>query len=250
MKIIIKIFSVILLINAIGNNISKGQMSDFVLSYDSTYFPAELCEREYIDTGIFFIDSLHYASSYLHLFNEPVLYPIDSTVKIFRFTWLRSFHPPVVISLIRHRNQTWLQTKYGIPYHQSYEDIIRLEKNLRKKYLKKPGASGYLLDTFNQVAYDNFTLNFRYFILEKKLPSISFNEFISFAEDAFWHIPSMKRLEPVNDGAVWLLEGYTPGNGYHLVNCWSPDKNRNYQFRQLCELLIDWTGIFRKRFIY
>lgn len=90
-----------------------------------------------MDTGIFIIDSMNYASGYLHLFNAPSMHPIDSTIKFFKFTWLRSFHPPVVISLINDQNKTWLLTKYGMPYHQTDEDIIKLKRNLRKKYWKK-----------------------------------------------------------------------------------------------------------------
>jgi len=80
--------------------------------------------------------------------------------------------------------------------------------------------------------------------------SNSLEEFTSLANDTFWHFPSMTRFEPVNDGAIWLLEGYVPEKGYHLVSRWSPNKKRDYQFRQLCEYLINFTGLFKKRFIY
>lgn len=110
--------------------------------------------------------------------------------------------------------------------------------------------AGYLIDTINQVVNKNGLFNFRYFILMKEMPSSSLGEFISLANDTFWPFPSMQKFEPVEDGATWLIEGYVPEKGYHLVNRWSPNKNRDNQFRQLCDLLIEWAGIFKKRFIY
>lgn len=133
-----------------------------------------------VESAIFHIN---WYAKHLEALEEPVL--SDSLpAKVFRFTWLRSFHNPVVIGL------------------ENINDSISL-------YWKVcDGASGYDLGK----------------IIENKRTPLTIKEWKDFVDSInsidFWNLPTTKRGTLGTDGAQWILEGKELGK-YHVVDRWS-----------------------------
>jgi hypothetical protein len=133
-----------------------------------------------VESAIFHIN---WYSEHLKGLEEPVL--SDSLPeKVFRFTWLRSFHNPIVIGL------------------ENSNDSITL-------YWKVcDGAGGYEPGK----------------IIEDKSKRLTIKEWADFVANInsidFWNLPSIKSEILGEDGAQWILEGTELGK-YHVVDRWS-----------------------------
>jgi hypothetical protein len=133
-----------------------------------------------VESALFHIN---WYASHLYALEEPVL--SDSLpAKVFRFTWLRSFHNPVVIGL------------------ENMNDSISL-------YWKVcDGAGGYGPGK----------------IIENQSIALTIKEWKDFVDGInsidFWNLPTTKSGILGTDGAQWILEGKEPGK-YHVVDRWS-----------------------------
>lgn len=133
-----------------------------------------------VESALFHIN---WYSSHLNALYEPVL--SDSLpAKVFRFTWLRSFHNPIVIGLV-HIN-----------------DSITVYWKVCK------GAGGYEPGK----------------IIKDKSKMLSIKEWEDFVASInsvdFWNLPTMETGFWGTDGAQWILEGKEYGK-YHVVDRWS-----------------------------
>jgi tetratricopeptide (TPR) repeat protein len=133
-----------------------------------------------VESALFHIN---WYASHLNALDEPVL--SDSLpAKVFRFTWLRTFHNPIVIGL------------------ENTNDSITL-------YWKVcDGAGGY--DPGK--------------IIENKSKTLTIKEWKDFVDSInsidFWNLPTTKSGILGTDGAQWILEGKELGK-YHVVDRWS-----------------------------
>jgi len=133
-----------------------------------------------VETAIFHIN---WYAKHLKAFGEPVL--SDSLpAKVFRFTWLRSFHNPIVIVL-----------------ENSNDSIILYWK-------MSNGAGGY---EPGKIIEDK----------SKKLTNKEWKEIVANINSIdFWNLPSIKSGVLGTDGAQWILEGKELGK-YHVIDRWS-----------------------------
>ena len=125
----------------------------------------------------------------LNALEELSLYKqkIEEEKKIFRFTWLRTFHNPISIRL------EILQNGSGVLYSKMTD-----------------GAGGYEPGKIreNTIAKIN------------KKEVEAFLELINMYD--FWNIPTQEKILGC-DGAMWIIEGVWDPK-YHLVERWSPKK--------------------------
>ena len=133
-----------------------------------------------VESAIFHIN---WYAKRLEALEEPVL--SDSLpVKVFRFTWLRTFHNPIVIGLENNNDSITLYWKVC------------------------DGAGGYEPGK----------------IIEDKSKRLTIKEWtdivVNIKSIDFWNLPSIKSEILGTDGAQWILEGIEPGK-YHVVDRWS-----------------------------
>ncbi|MBW8039610.1 MAG: hypothetical protein FVQ85_06380 [Planctomycetes bacterium] len=150
---------------------------------DYTYFPDKIfSDRK--DIHDFTVSRF---TKYLKALKEPSIYKQRdiSNKKVFRFTWLRTFHEPVSIRLEIKPDGSGIIFAKKI-YSGGGFEVGRINKNKKKKIAKEK------------------TDEFLKLIKEKN----------------FWDIPSIKD-SMVIDGAQWMIEGLYDQK-YHLVDRWSP----------------------------
>lgn len=122
-------------------------------------------------------------SSCLKALGEPILSD-TLQARVFRFTWLRSFHHPIVIALENNNDTVTLYWKVS------------------------DGAGGYEPGK----------------IIENKSKTLTIKEWNDFVTSIdsinFWNLPTTQSGILGTDGARWILEGKEPGK-YHVVDRWS-----------------------------
>jgi hypothetical protein len=145
-------------------------------------------------------------SKMLFAMKEPVLSNYKGPKEIYRFTWLRTFHHPVVVRLEKQNN------------------IIRLFSKVCN------GAGGYepgqlIVDTTFNITDDQYKL------LTQKIDNIN-----------FWNLKTEQRDDAGKDGSEWIIEA-VKANHYHLVTRWTPGEERQGNFRSVGEFLISISKI-------
>lgn len=183
---------------------------------------------KYLNQNQFFLpyielDSNFYLESWfsreLSIFKEPVIYLDTSKKEIFRFTWLRSFHHPIVIRIENSNGKYLLFWKESdlIGGRGTGNIIIDKQKILTKQ----------IWETF--IA---------------KLNNSNFWELITLQDN----LPQFQGLS-YNDGAEWILEGKAHGifykNCYHFVQRQFPDESS--KIYQVCNFLLDLTDLKIKK---
>jgi len=133
-----------------------------------------------VESALFHIN---WYARHLNALDEPVLSDSLST-KVFRFTWLRTFHNPIVIGL------------------ENKNDSITL-------YWKVcDGAGGYEPGK----------------VIKNKSKALTIKEWNDFVASInsinFWNLPTTQSGILGTDGAQWILEGKEFGK-YHVVDRWS-----------------------------
>jgi len=149
-------------------------------------------------------------SKVLYNAKEPVLYNYYLNKEIFRFTWIRSFHPEIIIRLEKIGDKVYITEKRNKSIDNS--EILPI-------------------DTTRQV---DLSLWNGFESILKRNNFINMSPTLAFA----WG----------SDGAEWVLE-VQKENYYHFVVRWSPNQNQNYDFRNICDFLID-NSIFKKEIRY
>lgn len=136
-----------------------------------------------VESALFHIN---WYASHLNALDEPVL--SDSlSAKVFRFTWLRTFHNPIVIGLENNNDSIILYWKVC------------------------DGAGGYEPGK----------------IIENSSKVLTIKEWTDFVSSInsinFWNLPTTQSGILGTDGAQWILEGKELGK-YHVVDRWSGGK--------------------------
>lgn len=138
------------------------------------------CKVSGVESALFHIN---WYTTHLNALEEPILSD-TLPAKVFRFTWLRTFHNPIVIGFVNNN------------------DSITL-------YWKVCDGSG---------GYDPGK------IIESKIKALTIKEWNDFIANIisidFWNIPTTQSGILGTDGAQWILEGKELGK-YHVVDRWS-----------------------------
>lgn len=156
---------------------------------------------------------LTWYSEVLHEMSEPLLYNFYLDHEVYRFTWLRSFHPDIVIRFERTNNHvTVTQKKFT-----EYVSMVEIEPNLYSDITDSTNMD----ETVKVVDLTHWN-DFKKLILDNH----------------FSEMPTTVAWEMGTDGAEWILEEHTR-EGYHVVNRWTPDGQRHKEFKDICDYLIN-----------
>ena len=228
-------------------------------SFESiTYFPT----RPY--THLDKIDSMGFIwrSELLLNFGEQKLFSISNDSIFFRFTWQRSFDPPIIFLLVSADKKTTLQVKTGDTgdlndiMFKSYYDYDKLKKKdleRFRKYLRGELDSIFVADIFAVKGfYDVHKTKFQYTTEIKDFPDSEFASFRTIlTASKFWTTTTTLGSQAYHDGAGWMIEGYTKENGYHVVNRHSPSADgQDKGIREIGEYLIRLYGKIDREKIY
>lgn len=138
-------------------------------------------------------------SNVLSEFKEPNLYTYSGEDNIYRFTWLRSFHNPVVIRFQKHGDEYNLVTK----------EMIDNQGYIPNEFVVNTNRSLSVLSWYNW---------------EVKL-----------GRSNFWNRVALDPESRPNDGADWILEAKVNAR-YHFVSRYSYDADFNECCRHLIRL--------------
>lgn len=171
---------------------------------NTLYFPSN---EKLFDTGLIQIDkasNLAY-SKMLYFLHEPILYNCADTSEIFRFTWLRTFHNPISIRVLKRNNNFILTLKVS------------------------DGQGGY--EPGKLIKDTTFFVT-----------SNEWNTFTALiANTNFWNLNTVSN-DDGKDGAEWILEGKVKQK-YHVVSRWTPTATRDKEVKNCCDYLIRLSGI-------
>ncbi|CAL2101779.1 conserved protein of unknown function [Tenacibaculum sp. 190130A14a] len=142
-------------------------------------------------------------SNHLKAMEEPILFDNSSITNSFRFTWLRTFHNPIIVRLDNKNGQIFLTWKVC------------------------DGAGGY--------EPGKVIIN-----VQKELPLEKWTEFQKIISSInFWDTPTILDEFPGHDGSQWILEGVTEKQ-YHVVDRWTP---RGTAYAKCCDFLLNLTDL-------
>ncbi len=145
-------------------------------------------------------------SRHLSAMEEPPVWKAaeQKSSEIYRFIWLRTFHPPYAFRLIVRADGTG----------------TLIAKNAS-------GAGGY--DPGRLTLNKTITLD-----------GTHGRQFTAAIDQlGFWKLPTQEQRGPGFDGARWILEG-VKGGRYHIVDRWTPDDG---PYRKLLLELVALAGI-------
>jgi hypothetical protein len=162
-------------------------------------------------------------SKFLYSSNEPILCNYYLGEEIYRLTWHRSFHPDIVIRIIKRKNDILMICKKisGFLSDNIYENDNK--GNLKKIWKSNPKFERDTILHLDKKVFNDF---------EKIVRKSNFNK-----------IPNKRYEGLVCDGSEWILEMHK-SNSYWVVNRWSPNHSNNPKLRELCDYLID-NSIFK-----
>jgi len=176
---------VLLLISGCISSEQSSQPKLFTLQSDSLYFPiAQFHGYSIADT----MKAQWYSYMLLGL-KEPIIFNDSSSKEIFRFTWLRSFHHPISIRIVKSNDKIYLYSK------------------------EADGAGGYQP---GRIIFD-----------ETRILSIDdWNTFMDYVK-SINSGPKYVERDGL-DGAQWILEEKS-SRGYHVTDKWSPDEGDRFR---------------------
>jgi len=149
-----------------------------------------------------------YVGDTLRAMGEPPIGHLAAGDQVFRFLWLRSFHPPFLVQVERRG-----------------EDRVLLVKALDSPWSASPDG----------IHVGTLALTQR-----KALRPDAWDRLAAMRREAFWGAPSSDpSAERGVDGAMWILEGRSWGE-YHIVERWTP---REGAFREMCLAMLDLSGL-------
>ncbi|GMT49089.1 MAG: hypothetical protein IEMM0008_0628 [bacterium] len=144
---------------------------------DESYFPKNKMGESYAK----------WYSKHLRKMNEPILYTVtNKKIEIYRFTWLRTFHHPIMIRVYQSGKKSFLIAK-ELSGAGGY-DPGEMKHNVKRQLHKKEWQN--ILTHVKRSSY---------WFLKTKIDDLGL------------------------DGAQWIMEGVKKGK-YHVVDRWSPEK--------------------------
>lgn len=170
------------------------------------YFPLELFPEVDVDmqqdsTGTWIMSPkviegvqdtfvVRWYSEHLFAMKEPLLFNENLNKEVYRFTWLRTFHNPVVVRIER------MEDKYLLTWKLC------------------DGAGGY--EPGNLTTNESKEINHETWgIFKSKLDALN-----------YWNM-SLGRMPIGTDGSEWILEG-VDNEKYKVVTVWTPSQGKFY----------------------
>ncbi|HMG91754.1 MAG TPA: hypothetical protein VK589_16965, partial [Chryseolinea sp.] len=202
----------------------------------SYFFPTELTYRDsLVKTGLDTFN-LNWYSSQLFPTKEPILFNNYLGHDIYRFTWLRSFHNPVVLTIHKKDDKVWLTVK-KLDRHPQFMPT-RIITDLI------PPKVGEPYDTTKRIDFEKYPIkqpdrHANLAINEmKSLSASEWNEFESMLTKIdYWNMrPTQKSFGL--DGAQWIIEAHSL-HKYWFVDRWSPEDD----YKQAGLYLIKLSGL-------
>jgi len=146
--------------------------------------------------------------------NEPDLYKDTSSNESYRFTWIRSFHKPLVIRIERSADRYNLYWKEwsGEGGYSWGKIIVDDKKSVDESAWRE------FKDKLHKADFMGMTI-------QNNVVGTDQNDVIVIDH---------------TDGAHWILEGKT-ATTYHVVDRWSPGASSTYY--RCCDFLISLTGL-------
>ena len=186
----------------------KTNSNDLIFPKDSTENYFNFRESPSLETNENEISKFEneWYSKMLYALEEPILKDYRGEKEIYRFTWLRTFHHPVSIIIIKENEKIAITTKVSDgkggyePGNIIYNKTVELSDNDYKILLRKINISD------------------------------------------FWKMKTESKIMG-NDGSQWIIEG-VKNNQYKLVIRWTPivtEELRN--FREIGEFLISKSNL-------
>ncbi|MBW1299011.1 hypothetical protein [Aquimarina litoralis] len=160
---------------------------------------------------------------YMEPMREPLLFNKPYKDEIFRFTWLRSFHNPIIISFIRNNNE------YYLTWKELDKEAVSKEAQDTVKELSPKSENDFLKLMIKHTKNHTKKVDIHNWYRFKKLVN----------ESNYWAMSS-KEDKIGLDGSFLYLE-YATDNGYKIVEKWNPDEEG--KFYRLFEYLIKFTNI-------
>ncbi|MBG8554706.1 hypothetical protein [Hymenobacter guriensis] len=188
---------------------------------------------------------LHFTSRTLTLFQAPILSNYYLGTPIYRFTWLRSFHRPVLLTLTLRQGtgilRTQLLTKH--PFTNPPPPPAPLYTSPKSKEWWRKRQAQLLAD----VEYQEYLAESKKPPMQVKqaetslvLSSEQWQHFQQLLTQCHFQTLSSCEINEVLDGAYWILEAHQ-ADGYHMVFRHSPDETDG--FRKACEYLIELSSV-------
>ena len=218
-----KLIKILIIIQTLSTTVSFGQTKDNLISnFQRDTLKADSVDENISDSRFYFpvakridtnkcigLDSFtnRWYSKNLSAMNEPILFTGNINKKVFRFTWLRTFHNPIVIRIEREN------------------DSINLF------YKMTNGAGGY---EPGEIVIDK----------KMKLTLNDWDKFIHLVDSChFWTVLPCEKLIEGLDGSQWILEGAT-NEYYQVIDKWTPREGAYYD---CCNYLIELTDLEVKK---
>jgi len=201
----------------------------------SLFFPFQLKYGDsVVSSGIDTTDNFWY-STQIFPAKDRVLFNYYLGHDIYRFTWLRSFHNPIFITLNKKEGRVWLEIKKldrkpqfmsflidSLPPNFSELDSIQIKALKRNYKVIQPNR------------YAELEVNER-----KELTLIEWEEFERILQGLkYLNMPSVLNELPMLDGSRWIIEAHLEDK-YWFVDRWSPKDG----FEHAGEYLIQLSGL-------
>jgi hypothetical protein len=186
------------------------------LNFAASIPKSQPAENSYFAAGTFQPDEARekglakWYSRSLQEMDEPSFQSlVPANIEIYRFLWLRSFHPPISI-------RVW---KCERDYCVSVKQLDSIDRYIDGKFISSARLA------VNRT---------------RPLNSDEWSGFLSLVEKArFWSLPTVDGEPLANDGAAWVLEG-AKEKKYHVVDRQSP---QNGEYREACVYLLKLSGL-------
>jgi hypothetical protein len=199
---------------------------------DSTvvFFPKTLDKDSVVD-----IDPYKWYSSNLRLAKEPIMYNTYLGYDSYRFTWLRSFDEPVVITVNKKSDEYWMTLKKLSKPFVQYQEVVKFvppanvseeEKNARQE------EQDLMMDTLRLLPK---------IVTDKRIEikKENWDNFLQKIMDCnYWDLQPWDPKRPGLDGSNWIIEAHL-SDRYWVVERWSPKDN----FRDCGQYLIRLSGL-------
>lgn len=218
------------------NNPSISDEKGNPVSDTTYYFPLEL-----------FIDSIRFAntteikqdtfsvrwfSQDLWLSEEPVLSNYYLNRDIYRLTWLRSFHPAIILRIENSDGEVILIEK-EMTLNEPRKELEQVPGNELTEEEKEQMTKG--AGSLPEYQIEKATI-------QSKVRKLTISDWTNFEhlldELNFGSMPTTRAWEFGTDGSEWILEQHKEDK-YHVVNRWTPGKRQYSTFRKLGDFLID-----------
>jgi hypothetical protein len=161
----------------------------------------------------------------LYVLKEPLLFNKALDKEVYRLTWFRSFHNPIIVTCSKK------EENYLLAWTELKEEQLYADPKIREALVDKSQAS---FIKFLKIV-DRFTYQER-----KKVSKTNWDQWIELINEVdYWNLDPDGGLSGL-DGSTIYLE-YASNSGYKIVERWTPRKGS--PLYRLYHFMIDLTDL-------